>query len=188
MRIHLLWLCGSVAMLASCGTTEVTSGGAANLTTDEAGNLHVPDGYRTHYQMLGTWAVAGETGTGAKQLHVVYVSPGAIAARKTAGTYPDGTVLVKEVYGATTAPMTTGTVSHAAKLVGWFVMVRDRKNSHPGNPLWGDGWGWSWFDADKPTKTSSTDYKVDCLTCHEPARRSGMIYEEGYPILRENTS
>ena len=35
--------------------------------------------------------------------------------------------------------MTTGTVSHARTLKGWFVMVKDSKNSHPGNVLWG-GW------------------------------------------------
>jgi hypothetical protein len=32
----------------------------------------------------------------------------------------------------------------------WFVMVKDSKGSFPGNDLWGDGWGWSWFDAGNP--------------------------------------
>jgi len=31
--------------------------------------------------------------------------------------------------------MTTGTVSHARRLKGWFVMVKDRKNSHAGIQL-----------------------------------------------------
>jgi len=43
---------------------------------------------------------------------------------------------VKEVYDAATAPMTTGIVSHVQTLKGWFVMVKDDKNSHPGNLLW----------------------------------------------------
>ena len=47
-------------------------------------------------------------------------------------------------------------MSHADKLKGWFVMVRDGANSHPGNALWGDGWGWSWFDAGNAMKTTST--------------------------------
>jgi len=80
--------------------------------------------------------------------------------------------------------MTTGTVSHADKLKGWFVMVKDGKNSHPGNPLWGDGWGWSWFDADKPLKTTSTNYKADCQGCHVPAQSTDWIYVNGYPALR----
>jgi hypothetical protein len=66
--------------------------------------------------------------------------------------------------------MTTGTVSHAQTLKGWFILMKDSKNSHPGNKLWGNGWGWSWFDAGNPSKTTSTDYKQDCLPCHEPAR------------------
>lgn len=86
--------------------------------------------------------------------------PRAIAAYQKMGHFPDGTVLVKEVFGTTTA-MTTGTVSHPEALKGWFVMVRDAKTSHPGNPLWGDGWGWSWFDAGKSLRTTPTDYKSD---------------------------
>jgi cytochrome P460 len=84
---------------------------------------------------------------------------------------PNGATLVKEVIETSTGKMTTGTVSHADKLKGWFVMVKDRKNDHPGNKLWGDGcWGWSWFDADKPLKTTSTDYKADCLSCYVPRK------------------
>jgi hypothetical protein len=93
-------------------------------------------------------------------------------------------VLIKEVYQTSTAPMTTGTVSHAQNLKGWFVMVKDSKNSHPGNLLWGDGWAWSWFDAGNRTKTTSTDYKKDCLSCHVPAQATDWIYTAGYPALK----
>lgn len=62
-------------------------------------------------------------------------------------------------------------------------MVKDSKNSHPGNGLWGDGWGWSWFDAGNPSKTTSSDYKVECLSCHQPARATDLVYVEGYPRL-----
>jgi hypothetical protein len=91
---------------------------------------------------------------------------------------------VKEVYGTATAGMTTGTVSHAATLKGWFVWVRDSRNTRQGNPLWGDGWGWSWFDADKPLRTTSTDYRTDCRGCHVPAQSTNWIYVDGYPVLR----
>jgi hypothetical protein len=80
--------------------------------------------------------------------------------------------------------MTTGTVSHAQTLKGWFVMVKDSKNSHPGNMLWGDGWGWSWFDAGNPMQTTSTNYKTDCLPCHVPAQATDWIYTSGYPTLK----
>jgi Cytochrome P460 len=63
-------------------------------------------------------------------------------------------------------------------------MMKDSKGRYAGNKLWGDGWGWSWFDADNPSKTTSTDYKADCQSCHVPARGSDWIYVGGYPPLR----
>jgi cytochrome P460 len=156
---------------------------AAEAVVDANGNLRVPADYRTSYQFLGSWAIANDKAQGSKGLHVVYASPGAIAAYRNEGRFPDGSVLVKEVYQTATETMTTGTVSHAQKLKGWFVMVKDSKNSHPGNNLWGDGWGWSWFDADNPSKTTSANYKVECLACHEPVRGTDLIYVDGYPPL-----
>jgi hypothetical protein len=117
------------------------------MAVDSNGNLHVPKAYRTTYQSLGSWAVAADQGQGSKELHVVYASPGTIAAYGESGRFPDGAVLVKEVFHAATGKMTTGTVSRADTLKGWFVMMRDSRGSHVGNKLWGDGWGWSWFDA-----------------------------------------
>ena len=153
---------------------------------DANGNMHVPSAYRASYEFLGTWAVAVDQGQGAKELHIVYASPGAAAAYRNDGHFPDGTVLVKEVFNATTRPMTTGTVSHEDTLKGWFVMMKDSKGLHPGSKLWGDGWGWSWFDNANPSKTTSTDYKTDCLSCHVPARASDWIYVGGYPQLKRH--
>lgn len=152
---------------------------------DARGNLRVPANYRTSYQFLGSWAIAADKGVqGSKQIHDVYASPGAIAAFRRDGHFPDGTVLVKEVHVTATESMTTGTVSHADKLAGWFVMVKESKNLHPENKLWGDGWAWSWFDAGNRLKTTSTDYKNNCLSCHEPARPTDLVYTQGYPALK----
>jgi len=171
---------GSAAVFAQ------TSGGASDEATvvDAKGNLRVPENYRELYQALGSWAIAADSGAGSKQIHEVYASPGAIAAYRKTGRFPDGTILVKEVFSGATANMTTGTVSHADTLKGWFVMVKDRTDSHPGNPIWGDGWGWSWFDVGSPMKTTSTDFKSDCLGCHVPAQSTDWIYVGGYPVLR----
>ena len=164
--------------------TAATSSASTSAAVDPSGNIRVPADYRTAYQFLGSWAVAADEGQGSEQIHVVYASPGTIAAYRQDGHFRDGSVLVKEVFDAATGPMTTGAVSHAQTLKGWFVMVRDSKNSHPGNKLWGDGWGWSWFDAGRPSKTTSTDFKAECQTCHIPARGSDWIYVDGYPPLK----
>lgn len=170
------------------GTRGPGNAGAAERVADSDGNLHVPPNYRLDYQYLGSWAVAADQGGGSKQIHVVFASPGAAEAYRRGGHFPEGTVLVKEVFAADTASMTTGTVSHSGVLKGWFVMVRDATGRHAGNKLWGEGWGWSWFDAGNPTKTTSTDYKADCRACHVPAQATEWIYVYGYPSLRPEAS
>ena len=191
-NVKIIIVVGSASLLAvsatvygQLGPAATTNGFRTEAVVDANGNLRVPADYRSAYQFLGSWAVAADQGQGSKEVHVVYASPGAIATYRKDGRFPDGSVLVKEVFQATTGAMTTGTVSHAQNLKGWFVMMKDSKNSHPGNKLWGDGWGWSWFDAPNPLKTTSSDYKADCLTCHVPARASDWIYVQGYPPLKQ---
>jgi cytochrome P460 len=175
-----------VAVAARAQRDATTSGSRSNAETvvDATGNLHVPDAYQTTYELLGSWAIAADQGQGSQELHVVRASPGTIASYRKEGHFPDGAVLVKEVFQTATRRMTTGTVSHAESLKGWFVMMKDSNGRYAGNKLWGDGWGWSWFDADNPSKTTSTDYKKDCLGCHVPARASDWVYVDGYPSLK----
>ncbi|CCE10663.1 Cytochrome P460 [Bradyrhizobium sp. STM 3843] len=174
----------AAAKRSSIWAAESSAATAGKTAADSEGHLRVPDDYRTSYQVLGSWAIAADDGKGSKELHVVYASPGTIDAYRRDKRFPDGAVLIKEVFSTATGEMTTGTVSRAGALKGWFVMVKDRANRHPGNPLWGDGWGWSWFDATDPSRTTSTDYKVDCQSCHVPAQASDWVYVDGYPPLK----
>jgi hypothetical protein len=175
----------AAAVHGQMGAEAPSNGPSSEAVVDANGNIHVPVAYRTKYQLLGSWAVAPVEGQGSKELHVVYASPGTIGAYRKDGRFPDGAVLVKEVFQGTTEELTTGTVSHAETLKGWFVMVKDSYGRHAGNRLWGDGWGWSWFDAIDASKTTSTDYKVNCRSCHVPAQASDWIYVGGYPPLRK---
>ena len=174
----------AIAAYGQMDSARSGNGQKAEAVEDAAGNLHVPEAYRTTYQSLGSWAVSADQEKGSKELHLVYASPGTVAAYSRDGHFPDGTVLVKEVYEAATGSMTTGTVSHAGTLKGWFVMVKDSNGRHAGNKLWGEGWGWSWFDAANPVKTTSKDFRTDCLGCHIPAKATDWIYVSGYPGLK----
>src|ERR1700743_2902504 len=84
---------------------------------DATGNMHIPKNYQTTYEFFGSWSIAGDKG--AKEIHVVYASPGTAAAYRATGEFPHGSILVKEVYGTGTSSMTTGTVSHQEILKGW---------------------------------------------------------------------
>jgi Cytochrome P460 len=171
---------GAIVLVSERGIAQSAS---TPPVVDATGNLSVPAHYASRYEYMGTWAVAADAGSGSKEMHVVFASPGAIAAFRKDGHFQDGAVLVKEVREAATGSMTTGTVSHPTKLKGWFVAVRDSHNVHPDNKLWGDGWGWSWFDADKPLHTTSTDYRADCKGCHVPAEATDWMYTSGYVSL-----
>ena len=174
----------AITALSSMQGLAISGASQTEAAVDAGGNLHVPRNYQTSYQQLGGWAVAADEGRGAKQLHVVLASPGSIEAYRKDGRFSDGTVLVKEVFKTATKEMTTGTVSHADELKGRFVMVKDSNGRYPGNALWGDGWGWSWFDAANPAKTTSTDYRLACKSCHVPAQATDWIYVDGYPALK----
>jgi hypothetical protein len=53
-------------------------------------------------------------------------------------------------------------------------MIKDEKGRYPGNPLWGDGWGWALYKSDAPDKQIATDYKKDCLGCHIPGTENRL--------------
>ena len=107
----------SATVYGQLGTATVTSGSRTEAVVDVNGNLRVPADYRTAYQFLGSWAVAADQGQGSKEVHVVYASPGAVAAYRKDGRFPDGSVLVKEVFEATTGAMTRAAIM-LSRIVG----------------------------------------------------------------------
>lgn len=147
---------------------------------DKSGNISKPANVRDTYQSLGAYTVLDPKGN---QMHMTYASPGSAEAYRKTGKFPDGTVLVKEVFGTDHAQMTTGDANWASGTKVWFVLIKDQKGRFAGNPLWGDGWGWALFKSDAPDKQVATDYKKDCLGCHIPARSTDWIYVQGYPVL-----
>ena len=150
---------------------------------DADGAISVPPDFR-EWAFLGTWSIAGDDEEGgAAGFHHVYTQPETIVSYRRTGEFPDGAVLVKELIETETGDMTTGRVSWAKRVSGWFVMIKDRQGRFKGNPLWGDGWGWALFDADDPATTVTEDYKSDCIPCHVPAEKDDWVYVRGYPVL-----
>ena len=117
---------------------------------DDAGKISLPAEFRNKWTFLGTWSIAEKdvehsgaaSGHGAAGLHNVYTQPGVAEYFKQNRKFPDGAVFVKELLKATTASMTTGTVSRGTEVEGWFVMVKDtmgrfdsRAAALPGLPI-----------------------------------------------------
>ncbi len=149
---------------------------------DEKGNISFPKGFNTSMAHLGAWFVP--TG-GASGFHNVYTEKESLEAFRVTGKFPDGATLVKELRASRAADYTTGKgVSHSTKdIKQWFVMIKDTKNRFSDNPVWGDGWGWALFKPNDLSKNLASDYKVDCLSCHVPAKDNDWVYTEAYPVL-----
>lgn len=140
--------------------------------------------YRREWVMIGVWSLAGHEG-GVEGLHIVYTQPEAVRAFRSDGQFPDGAVIVKELWSTLTDNYTTGAASTASEMVGRFVMVKDRKNRFPASKVWGRNWGWAYFDGVDAAHSDTDDYNSECLGCHIPARNTDWIYVEAYPVLTE---
>jgi hypothetical protein len=174
------------ALLVGATYGDVAGKGYAKGVVAADGSIRVPDDFRTDYVMLGAGSVSGDGDTGGNiGLHVVYAPKWAVETYRKTGQFADGTVLVKELFKGTTEHLTTGRATGAAAEAGYFVMVKDDMGRYPESPLWGDGWGWSFFTADNKEATTTKDYKSECLGCHIPARSTDLVYVEGYPVLNQ---
>jgi hypothetical protein len=149
---------------------------------DAAGNIRKPADFRDLYQELGVYTPVDFNNN--TEMHYTYATPGTAEYYRKNGKFADGTVLVKEVFATDHAQLTTGDAHWATATKVWFVMIKDDKGRYPGNPLWGDGWGWALFKADAPDKQVATNYKKDCLGCHVPAQSTDWVYVQGYPVLK----
>ena len=149
------------------------------------GDISLPEGFRETWTHLGTWAVAKKEGESIDTIHDVYTQLGVVEQYQDSGAWPDGAVLVKEIRKAVSAKMTTGHATWVGENDIWFVMVKDSERRFPDNPIWGRGWGWALFEVKDPAKNVATDYKLDCLGCHVPARDDDWIFVRGYPSLQK---
>jgi Cytochrome P460 len=150
--------------------------------------LQIPQvDYRGDWVQLGTFSIACDTAAaGAKELHVVYIAKENLRHHHATGQFAEGTMLIKDVRAARTETLTTGTASYAGDLLGRFVMVKRASNgSSASSTRFGDGWAWAFFEGSETQRTVTRDYRADCLSCHEPARSSDLVYVQGYPVLRQ---
>jgi cytochrome c len=149
-----------------------------------SGEIHLPEKFRQNWTHLGSWLVNDPQAPG-HGFHDVYTQAEAAQAFLSSGKFPDGAVLIKEIRKISAATLTTGPAQWAGDTAVWFVMVKDTQHRFPGNPHWGDGWGWALLEAREPQKNVSKGYVQSCLACHVPAKADDWVFLQGYPTLRK---
>lgn len=190
ISVAALGVVGAVLLVGSQSSADPqsvsSSGVALGKYIGKDGTIRLPQDYRDKWVHLGSWYVEGQNG-GAGEVHDVYTEPETVAAFRNTGRWPAGATIVKEIRKSEKGKMTTGTVHWDGPIKQWFVMVKgkDKENAFPENPNWGLGWGWGLYGIDEPKKNISTDYKTDCIVCHQPARQTDWVFSHGYPILFE---
>jgi hypothetical protein len=175
----------AMAALAIAAAAGGSGAAAAQSQSVEAETiLQVPAvDYRKEWVQLGTFSLLPPAG-GAQEIHVVYTARPNVDAYLKTGRFPDGAVLVKDIFAARTEALTAGTSSYAGDMLSRFVMVKDAAGKLGSGPRFGNGWGWASYDGAETKRTVTTNYKNDCLGCHVPARETDLIYVRGYPLLR----
>lgn len=160
---------------------------------DGKGNISLPRDFRATWAHLGTWIVTStkavgpgmdQTGPGVG-IHTVYTQPASLSAFRKNGNWPDGSMLVMEIRALQWDDLPTGHVIVEGGPIKWLVMVKDARGRFPGNTNWGEGWGWALFKPTAMKNNITTNYRNDCLSCHETAKATDLVFIKGYPALRE---
>lgn len=146
---------------------------------DAVGAIKLPNNFATDWCHLGS-IMAGD------DIHNTYTTKDSLDYFRKNHKFEDGSILVKEVRASNHGHLTTGDAHWESGVKVWFVMMKDSKNRFPGNPLWGNGWGWSLYNGDNPNKQVATDFKKNCLQCHIPAQSTDWVYTDKYPLLADN--
>jgi len=126
---------------------------------DGTASLAKPQGYRD-------WVFVGSSKDG-ESLHNIYVEPAAYRHYARTGTFPEGTVLVREK------------LRYGTDLVALEASVKD-SGRFPG--------GWGFFDfTDQQGKTASRAQALPdttCRSCHEQNAETDHVFTQYYPVLR----
>ena len=184
-RLQKQLLAGLSTMLLffATGSVAIAKDKSFSPHVDSKGNIQFPKGFRTSMVHLGSWFVPEGDASG---FHDVYTEKESVVVFRKTGKFPDGATLVKELRASSAGTYSTGSgVTYSTTIKQWFVMIKDTSNRFTDNPLWGNGWGWALFKTDSLDKNSASDYKMDCLGCHVPAKDKDWIYTEAYPMLTE---
>ena len=167
--------------------------GGAQFTPD--GKMKLPTGYR-EWVFIGSPLTPNALNGGKAsfpEFHNVYVERRNFDAYQKTGTFPEGTVLVKELVllqkptfpdGSQQAPSGRGYFQGAFNCMD--VSVKDTKKYAKTN-----GWGYYTFGhhAEPCEATSAESSAAECAGCHiANVAKTDMTYVQFYPVLQAKTT
>lgn len=177
VRSHASWLVGGFVLTALAGATALMAAAGEQMSLADVtkpqytpeGKLKSPDpdAFREWVQ-LGTPITPNDQNNGEAafpEFHAVYVPQWAWAEFKKTGTWPDGTILAKELCLVGDKKASSGNGYFEGAFHGLDVAVKDSKHSPntPGN------WAYYNFNHSAPpyAPDATAQPKANCASCHE---------------------
>lgn len=115
------------------------------------------------------------------EFHNVYIHPSDYHHWEKTGTFPDGTVIVKELVSVGSKTATSGKGYFMGDFVGLEALVKDSKRfkGEPGN------WAFFSFGHKYPLSDSTEKLPVaTCSTCHQANGADDFVFTQYYPVLQ----
>ena len=115
------------------------------------------------------------------EFHNVYIHPADFAHWKKTGTFPDGTVMVKELVSVGSEQAVSGKGFFMGEYVGLEATIKDsvRFKDEPGF------WAYFTFGHSYPLADSSVAFPAAaCNACHEASAADDFVFTQYYPVLR----
>jgi hypothetical protein len=148
------------------------------------GELMLPKDYR-QWVFLGAPVTPNELNNGKAafpEFHHVYIHPANFAAYKKTGSFPNGTILVKELISVGAKSASSGNGYFPGDYIGVAAAVKDSKRfpKEPGN--------WAYFsligEGGKPLASAKAQATAACNTCHQDGAAQDWVFTQFYPVLK----
>ena len=145
-----------VAAIAALLALAATAA-AQDVKFDSSGALEQPTGYR-EWVYVGIPLTPNDMNGGAApfpEFHSVYISPEAWQSYKRSGTFPDGTVLVKELLSVGEKAASSGKGYFMGEFIGLEAAVK-----------------------------ATAQETVSCAACHQALAADDQVFTQYYPVLQ----
>ena len=168
----------ALGLAAAAAIAADTAGASHGATYTDDGKLRRPDGYREWvYLSSGLDMNYRErpTGMNHSMFDNVFVEPSAYRAFQETGTWPDKTILVMEVRGASNkGSINKSGQFQTAALMGMEAHVKDSAR-FPG--------GWAFFAFDDADSAAPLPQEAACYACHREHGAVDTTFVQFYPTL-----
>ena len=150
---------------------------------DRDGDLIRPEGYR-EWVYVGTPVTPNDMNNGKAafpEFHNVYIDPVSYDTWSKSGTFPDGTIIVKELVSVGTKAAVSGQGYFMGDFLGLEATVKSKKR-FPDEPN-----NWAYFSFGKQpslAETAKAFATETCAACHQAAAADDMVFTQYYPVLR----